>query len=140
MFFFVIALALAVSLTWAQNKEDCAKACDAKAAASKSCCMQKSKLASKTADAAPAKLVTVSDKKSDTKAAVKTVSDLHKCPAMQGAVVSGECTEAEKAHCDAMKAKMVQAGQKMDCCKDKAKTLKAEKKTSTEKAEAKGTD
>ncbi len=138
----IAALLLTFSLSFAQDKEDCesAKACDTKATATKSCSMEKSKVASKTTETAATKVIFASDKKTVTKASTKSVSDVHACPAMNGAKVSGECTEAEKAHCDAIKAKMVKADSKADCCKDKAKTVKAEKKTQTEKTEAKGTN
>ena len=140
LFLLVAAMMLSLSLAFAQNKEDCSKACDVKTASTKSCCMEKSKVASKTAEATPAEVMFASDKKTAAKASTKSVSDVHTCPAMNGAKMSGECTEAEKAHCEAMKAKIVKASDKAACCKDKAKTVKAEKKTQTEKTEAKGTN
>jgi hypothetical protein len=139
--FLLVAALMVVSFAFAQDKEDCTKACDVKtASATKSCCMEKSKVASKTADATAAKVIFASDKKTVAKTSAKSATNVHECPAMNGAKASGECSEAEMAKCTAAKAKMVKAGDKAaDCCKDKAKVAKADKKA-PEKAEAKGTN
>ena len=139
----VAVLMLSLSLAYAQNKEDCSsmKACDTKAVATKSCCKEGAKVsqASKVTESTEAKVIFASDKKSVAKTSEKSSAAAKEC-AMKGAKASGECTEAEMAKCEAMKAKMVKASKKADCCKDKAKTVKAEKKTTTEKADSKGTN
>lgn len=146
LFLLVAAMMLTLSLAYAQDKEDCStiKVCDTKATAAtatKSCCLEKSKVATKTSEVTAAKVMFASDKKTVAKASTKSATNVHECPAMDGAKASGECSEAEMAKCEAMKVKMVKASDKSDCCKDKAKTVKAaEKKTQTEKVEAKGTN
>ena len=129
MFVLVVALVLSLSLTYGQTTS-----CDTKTAATKSCCMQGAKAdkAVNLMKSSHATIMMASDKKITEKASMCT---------RKGASGSVECTDAEKAACPvAKKASMVKAGSKMDCCKDKAKMTKAEKKSQTDKTEAKGTN
>jgi hypothetical protein len=139
LFLLVAALILSLSLTFAQDKYDCSKPCETKAVTSKSCCMEKSKVASKVSATSKSTVMFASDKKTAAKTSATCTMDAKECAAMKGAKVTGECTAAEKAHCEAMQAKLVKADGKADCCKDKAKTAKVEKK-SVEKSDAKGTN
>ncbi|GEM_PF-4227681 len=125
----VALLVVSLSLTFAQTKE----ACTAKASTtSKSCCKDGVK-ASTTSGSGDAKVMTVSDQKAAAKSSKECT--------MAGAKASSEnCSEADKAHCDMMKASMIKADGKMDCGKGMGKTAKAVKKTRSEKSEAKGTN
>lgn len=123
MFVTLMIVALTLSLTAANAKDDGKKDC-----ASTSACCKKGTTdkASLTTKASTAKVMLVSDKKTLAK-------DAKDC------TTPAECA---KQHCD-MKASAMKEGT-MDCCKDakatKAKMTKVEKKSSTEKAEAKGTN
>jgi hypothetical protein len=129
MFVLLLTLALSLSLTFAQKTSG-----DSKATTEKSCCMQGAKAdkAVNMTKSSHATIMLAGDKKLAEKASMCT---------RKGANGSMECTDAEKAACPvAKKASMMKAGNKMDCCKDKAKMTKAEKKTQADKAEAKGTN
>jgi hypothetical protein len=118
----VLLLVLSLTLAVAQQKEECSST-----AAAKSCCVNGSKASMTKAGTTESTVMLASTKKAD----AKTV---------QGTTKKVECTEADKAHCDMTKASTVSNKTKMDCCKDKAKTAKAEKKSAPEKSEAKGTN
>src|SRR5258708_4689826 len=129
LFLLVAAVMLSLSLTFAQDKHDCSQPCDMKTAAAKSCCKDGGTVASKTTDATQANVMFASDKKTTAKAS-------EECTGAKDCTVKGvKMTAAEcAAHCAAMKTKMTKASNTTSgCCKDKAKTVRAEKK-STDKA------
>jgi hypothetical protein len=104
-----------------------------KTAATKSCCKDGGKVASKTTDATQANVIFASEKKTTAKASDCT--DAKECVVKGVKMTAAECA----AHCAAMKTKMTKASTTPGCCKDKAKTVRAEKK-STDKTDAKGTN
>ena len=129
MVFVILALAvLSLSVTLAQTKAECTSKT---AADSKACCKDGLKASKISTSATEASIVTVSDKKTAVNSAKERTMKLTKGS-------TDNCTDAEKAKCNMTKASMSKASLKMDCCKDKAKTTKAEKKT--QKSEAKGTN
>ena len=135
------AIVLVMSLSLAQDKENCAgkASCDMKTAATKSCCKDGAK-ASATSASQNAKVIFVSDKKTLAKTAAHCPAGMDaKSCTMKSASATGECSEADKAQCEG-KASMTKASGKMDCCKAKTKTLKAEKKSQSEKSDGKGTN
>jgi len=138
----VLLLVLSLTLAVAQTKEECSST------AAKSCSVTGSKASMTKAGTTEPTVILASTKKAD----AKTV---------QGSTKKVECSEADKANCDMTKANcdmtkasmtkancdMTKAsttkasnGAKMDCCKDQAKSAKAEKKSVPEKSEAKGTN
>ena len=126
----LLVICVSLSLAFAQSKNDC----PAQTASVKSCCKNATQTdqASKASGTKSLPIVLASDKKSVAKS-------MEQCTDKNGK----ECTAAEKAQCDMAKAgkvSLTKASMKMDCCKDKAKTAKAEKKTQAEKSEAKGTN
>jgi|SRR5437867_11030099 len=136
----IFALLFLASLVIAQDKSECTShsSCDGKTAALKSCCKGATgqKEASASIEASQSKIILVKDSKNSVSSTARATVHAKQCP-MSSSSASGECTEAEKAAC---KAAMAKGSARMDCCKDKAKTVKAEKKSQPEKAEAKGTD
>lgn len=124
------ALVLSLSLTFAQTKEECITKATT---ASKSCCKEGSKASLTSKGTTAAIIVAVSDKHSGGKSSKE-------CTMKDAKASADDCSDAEKANCNMKKTAMTKAGGKMDCCKDKAKSAKAEKKTRTEKSEAKGTN
>ena len=121
------------AITFADDKGDCT----AKTAKASSCCMKGAKAsltsATKSTDGADvtAHVMPVNNVTTDGKSAVDCQHDSKECD-MKTAKMSGDCTAADKAHCDMAKSgKMtMKAGTKMNCCKPK----NAEAKNSTGKS------
>ena len=134
----LIAVVMSLSLAVAQSKEECSS----KAVSVKSCSKDgaSSAQASKTGEAVKANIVLASDKKSVAKTDSHCEGKDAKACATKAIKASGECTEEEMAKCDMKKASLVKASTQMECCKDGKKAVKAEKKTTIEKIEAKGTN
>lgn len=125
---------VSLSLSFAQTKDDCT--------AKASCCMHGAKAsltsAAKTSQSTDAKVVLVSDKKSDATSTAHCTMDSKECAMAKTAHNAGTCTAAEMAHCDMAKAA------KMGCSKGAAKASQAKnmtKKSAQVKiAEGKGTN
>src|SRR5207245_1224883 len=81
--------------------------------------------ASASIEGSQSKIILVKDSKNSVSSTARATVHAKQCP-MSSSSASGECTEAEKAAC---KAAMAKGSTRMDCCKDKAKTVKAEKKS-----------
>ncbi|MBI4548884.1 MAG: hypothetical protein HY707_12950 [Ignavibacteriae bacterium] len=134
LFVLIIAAVFTMSFAFAQNKDDCSpQTVSVKKAG---CCAMKAKAAmaseTKTSENVQATVIPVKSTETVTKtddhcataakSQVITSGDAKQCT-YKTAKNAAELTEAEKAHCDMIKAANV--ADKAACCKDKAKTIEA---------------